>query len=169
MGDIILTKGKREDLKEIQAIYNSAVLHTTATFDWNVRDDAGMIEWFKKFEEKFPLLVAKADNHVIGYCTLAPFREKDGYRYTEEVSIYVDESHRKKGIATKLLKEIIEIAKERKVLSIIACISEGNEGSVLLHKKFGFVHVGTFPKIGFKFDTFHDALFYQKEISENLI
>ncbi|MDI3312121.1 MAG: GNAT family N-acetyltransferase, partial [Thermoanaerobacterium sp.] len=61
-----------------------------------------------------------------------------------------------RGIGDKLIKKIIEHAKENEFHTIVARISEGNDVSIHLHEKYGFKIVGTLKELGYKFNRYLD-------------
>ncbi len=123
------------------------------------------MDWYqKKVEGNFPVLVFEEEEKVIGYATYGPFRDWAAYKYTVEHSVYVTNEAKGKGIGTILLKEMIQIAKEREFKSMVAGIDAANEASIHLHQKLGFQHVGTIHHAGYKFDRWLDLAFYQLEL-----
>jgi L-amino acid N-acyltransferase YncA len=158
---IDIRKATIEDVPDILKIYNHAVLHTTATFDLKEKTLEEMKVWFQKYNDRYPLIVATIDGKIAGYCSLSPFREKEAYRQTAEISVYVHEEARGKGIARKLIQTIIELGKQADHHVIVAGITAGNDVSVHLHESFGFTFIGCFREVGYKFDQWQDVLFYQ--------
>lgn len=158
---IEIRKANREDVRAILHIYNDAIRHTTATFDLQEKTMTEMEVWFTKYEENYPLIVAEEDGIILGYCSLSPFREKEAYKRTIEISIYIEAKVRGKGIANRLMERILQISKEREDHTIIAGITKGNDISVKLHEKFGFTYIGCFHEVGYKFEQWQDVLFYQ--------
>ncbi|PLT28010.1 GNAT family N-acetyltransferase [Peribacillus deserti] len=150
-----------KDLPGLLEIYNEAILHTTATFDLVEHTLEERKTWFEKYGGKYPLLVADVDGEAAGYCSLSSFRDKEAYSKTVEISIYVSSKHRGKGIAKKLMEEILSQAKNIGYHVIMAGITAGNDSSVELHKKFGFQYAGCFKEVGYKFGQWQDVLFYQ--------
>ncbi|MEH6940041.1 N-acetyltransferase family protein, partial [Bacillus sp. JJ664] len=150
--------------KEILTIYNDAILHTTATFDTKIKTVEEMLEWFQRHSEQYPVIVSKENAIVTGYCSLTQFKEKDAYKHTVELSVYIHPEHRRKGLAKKLMEEIIKIAKSLGHHTIISCITSGNEVSEKLHEKLDFQKVGHIKKAGQKFNEWLDIVYYQKMI-----
>lgn len=158
---MIIRKATEDDVPNMMEIYNDAVRHLTATFDIQVKSLEDRLQWFRSFRDQNPLLVAEMDGKVVGYCGLSPFREKEAYKYTMEVSLYIDRTYRGKGIGKSLLQEMIEIAKVLQIHCLIAGITTGNEASVKLHERFGFEFIGRFKEVGFKFNEWQHVDFYQ--------
>lgn len=107
------------------------------------------------------MLVADLDGEVAGFATYGTFRPKPGYRFTVEHSVYLGESFRGKGIGTLLLTELIKIAKEAGVHTMIGGIDSSNEGSYLFHQKLGFKEVARLKEVGHKFGGWLDIIFMQ--------
>ena len=156
----------REDLQKLLDIYNDAIVHSAATFDLATQSIDEREGWFAQFGERYPLIVAEREGNVAGYCCLTAFRSKPAYDRTAELSIYLDKDCRGSGIGTALMERIIDIARERRFHVIIAAITGGNETSVRLHRKFGFVPIGVFHEVGYKFDAWQDVHFFQLTIPE---
>jgi L-amino acid N-acyltransferase len=149
------------DLPVLLSIYNEAILNTTATFDLEPESLEKRKKWFSKYGDKYPLIVAEWEGKVVGYGSLSPFREKPAFNPTTELSIYIDSNARGLGIGTALMSELIKRAKEHGFHTMIGGITAGNEGSIALHKKFGFTLAGHFKEVGYKFNDWQDVLFYQ--------
>lgn len=149
------------DLDEMLAIYNEAILTTTATFDIEIQTYEQRKAWFDKYGDKYPLIVYEEAGKVRGYSCLSKFREKDAYNSTVELSVYVGSEARGKGVGKALLGEIIQLAKDKGFHSVLGGITSGNEVSIGLHKQFGFEKVAHFNEVGFKFDAWQDVEFYQ--------
>lgn len=147
-----IRKAEREDLKELLEIYNYEVLNGVATFDLNPKS---MEEWEKWYAAhnvgNHPLIVAVCDGHVAGYASLSSYREKEAYRSTVELSVYVSPAYRRRGVAAALMKEILELARQdESIHMVVSVITSGNEASEKLHRRFGFSFCGTIHDMGFK-------------------
>lgn len=161
--NIVIRPAEYRDLLYLVDIYNYEVEHTTATLDINYQTPEQRHEWLLEHNVgNHPLIVAETNGKVVGYACLSPYRRKEGYHSTVELSIYVSVDHRKCGIASKLLSVIIDIAKKEPTIhTIISIITEGNEASANLHQKFGFTLCGTVKEAGYKFGRFIDIDQYQ--------
>jgi L-amino acid N-acyltransferase len=150
-----------EDLSAMLEIYNDAIRNLTATFDLVEHSLEQRKVWFEQHGGKFPLIVAILEEEVVGYCCLSSYRNKPAYARSTELSIYISNKQRGKGIGTLLMKEIIERAKQLDYHTMIGGITSGNAASVKLHEKFGFTFVGRFQEVGFKFGEWQHVDFYQ--------
>lgn len=161
--NIIIRPAQARDLLYLVDIYNYEIEHSTATLDINKQTPEQRHEWFVEHNiENHPLIVAEIDGRVVGFASLSPYRRKEGYHSTVELSIYVSVDYRKRGIASLLLSAIIDTAKaDPSIHTVISIITEGNEASASLHKKFGFSLCGTVKEAGYKFGRFIDIDQYQ--------
>lgn len=158
---LTIREANLEDLPEMLKIYNDAILHLTATFDLEVQTIEERRKWFEAHGGRNPLIVAEVDGVIAGYASLSPFRDKEAYKDTTEISIYISKDHRGLGLGRKLMEEILKRASDLNYHVIIAGITTGNEGSVKLHEKFGFEFIGRFKEVGFKFGEWQSVDFYQ--------
>lgn len=156
----------KDDLKVITHIYNQAIIRTTATFDTEPKTFNEMMKWFAQHGTTHPVIVAE-DNEVVGWASLSKWSERCAYDGTVELSFYVDENHRGKGIGKNLLHHITEEGRKRKFHTIISRITEDNEVSIKLHLNEGYKITGTLFEAGKKFGKYLDVLFYQIIFKEN--
>lgn len=150
---ITIRTAQERDLEKLLDIYNYEVLHGTATFDIHPKTLEERKTWFLAHNiDNHPLIVAELDGVVAGYASLSPYREKEAYAATVELSVYVAEDCRGRGVASALIETILQMAKEREdIHTVISVITSGNEASVRLHEKFDFTYCGTMIEVGEKF------------------
>jgi phosphinothricin acetyltransferase len=152
------------DLPGILEIYNDAVLHTTASYDYEPRTLEHRRAWFQERQrDQYPVYVAvEEDGRVVGWSALNPFHARIGYRFTSENSVYVAANRRGQGIGRALLGPLLEAGKARGLHAILAVIDADNEASIRLHAQFGFEKVGHFKQVGFKFGRWLDVVYMEK-------
>ncbi|KAF9349115.1 hypothetical protein BGX34_002047 [Mortierella sp. NVP85] len=161
---------KEEDVAGINAIVNYEVQESVNNFNYNPRSQEDALTWYRStINGGYPILVATIvvdDQEVIaGYSSLGSFRQKDGYKFTAEYSLYIHHEHRRRGLGRKLLDALLKEAKVRGFHAIIGSISEGNDASVKLAEEFGFRIVGTMKENGFKFNRWIDNTFVELILS----
>ena len=155
------------DLPTIRAIYNHYVLNTVVTFDEQPMTLRALRHKFTNAKRLgMPYLVAASPTgQILGYAYVYPWKEKAAYRYTVENSIYLGPASTGKGLGKALLAALIERSKEAGLKEIIAVIADkGAEGSIALHKSFGFTEGGHMGKVGFKFDRWIGTVLMQKSL-----
>lgn len=150
-------------LPAIQAIYNDAILKTTALYEYAPRTEAVMQEWFAtRDRDGIPVLGIEWEPGVLaGFATWGPFRLRAAYKYSAEHSVYVDERYRGAGIGRQLLQAIITAAQRQGLHTLVAGIDASNGASVALHSSAGFRCCGTIRESGFKFGRWLDLEFWQ--------
>ena len=159
---ITIRNAVAEDLPQLLVIYNDVIANTTAVWHDELHTLEMRQEWFdQKIEEGFPVFVAVENNIIAGFSTIAQFRPWVGFRFTVENSIYVASNSRGKGVAKLLMQTLIEASKQLGIHAIVAGIEAGNEASIALHEKFGFVEVAHFKEVGFKFNKWMDLKFLE--------
>lgn len=155
------------DLEAITAIYNDAVLHTTAIWNENAVDLADRTAWFTdRTAQGYPVLVAVDGSGVLGYATFGDWRPHTGYRHTVEHSVYVRDGERGRGIGKALMLELIHRARRLGKHVMVAAVESSNTGSIIMHKRLGFLQVGRMPQVGAKFDRWLDLTFLQLVLDE---
>jgi phosphinothricin acetyltransferase len=150
------------DLGDLLAIYNDVILNTTAVYSEQPHTMEMRKAWYDdRIANNFPVFVAEINEEIAGFSSFGHFRVWPCYRYTVEVSVYVEKSHRGKGISKMLLQALIDRAKEMNLHAIIAGISADNEISIKLHQSFGFREVANFKEVGYKFGRYLDLKFLE--------
>ena len=150
------------DIGAITAIYNEAVLTTTATFDTEPKTTAERLEWFEAHDERHPILVAAVEGIIVGWASLSRWSDRSAYDDTAETSFYVQSEYRGRGIGRMLKEAIIEEARRFHFHTLIARVAEGSEESLHLNESAGFTHVGTMKQVGRKFGKLLDVHILQK-------
>jgi len=158
---LTIRKATFEDLGAITEIYNEAILKTVATFDTEPKTEAEQESWFDHHGAKYPILVAKEGNLVVGWASLSMWADRCAYSDTAEASFYVREEHQSKGIGRKLNETIIKEGRKAGLHTLIARIAEGNEVSIHLAESAGFKHIGIMKEVGRKFGKLLDVYLMQ--------
>ena len=162
-----ITQIHEQHLKEAHKLYNYYIINSYANFEEN---KVSFQEFYKNYKNiinnNLPYIVALADEKVIGIAYLKRFRDKSGYRFAFEDTIYVSNEHVKEGVGSKLLSKLINISKKNKnIKKIVAVITEiDSKGSINIHKKFGFEKSGILKNIDFKNNKWISAILMQKSI-----
>jgi len=163
MMDYKIKSCTEEQLPEIREIFNEAILHSTALYDYKPRTMDTMHSWYiEKQNGNYPVIgVFDLHNILLGFASYGTFRSRPAYKYSVEHSVYVRSDQRGKGIGTLLLKAIVKIAQEQDYHVLVGGIDALNQESIRLHEKEGFVFNGIIREAGFKFGRWLDLAFYQ--------
>ena len=156
------------DIEQILAIYVPCVTNTPITFECEVPS----LEEFKKrvlsISNTYPWLVYETNNKVFGYAYANKLKEREAYRWSVELSVYVDEKHRNKGIARGLYFSLIEILKIQGFCSSFAGITLPNQASIALHESIGFTPIGVYQSVGYKLGKWHDVGWWEMSVMKRL-
>lgn len=157
---------REDDFPAITAIYAHNVLHGTGTFALEPPSQDEMLARFRHIETlRLPYLVAEEEGEVIGFAYAAPFRERPGYKYGVEDSIYIAPGYPGRGLGKQLLSRLIELCTERGLYTMIAVIGDAENGaSIGVHRACGFEQTGTLPRAGFKFGRWLDVVFMTRDL-----
>jgi L-amino acid N-acyltransferase len=144
-------------------IFNDAIVHSTALYDYRPRAPESMVGWFQaKRAGSFPVIGAEdGDGTLIGFASYGTFRAWPGYKYSVEHSVYVHEDRRGHGIGAALMQRLIAAAREQERHVMVGGIDMINAASIALHERLGFEHAGTIRQAGFKFGRWLDLGFWQ--------
>lgn len=148
------------DVPAIAAIYDRSVETGTASWEY---EPPGAEEMSNRRDaviaNGFPYFVAESDGRLVGYAYASSYRARIGYRFVVEDSVYVAEELRGCGIGKSLLTTLIAECEKLGFRQMIAVIGDSeNTGSIALHERCGFQHVGRFNGIGYKFGRWLDSV-----------
>ena len=148
----------------IRDIFNQIILNSTALYEYQLRTEADMQQWFAiKIEHNHPVLgCVNSAGQLLGFATYGLFRDKPANYRTLEHAVYVTEQARGQGVGRFLLRAIAAKALDQGYHTLIAAIDTENHASIRLHESEGFVHAGTLHEVAWKFDCWLDLAFYQK-------
>ncbi|HYD80164.1 MAG TPA: GNAT family N-acetyltransferase [Paucimonas sp.] len=137
-----------EDLPAIVAIYNSTVASRQVTADTEPVTVESRHAWFAEHTpEKRPLWVAERDGEVIGWLSFSNFYGRPAYAGTAELSIYLAEAARGKGLGAYFLSAAIAFAPTIGVHTLLGFIFGHNTPSLRLFEKFGFERWAHLPRV----------------------
>nr|WP_307718152.1 GNAT family N-acetyltransferase [Rhodococcus rhodnii] len=151
-------------------VYRPYVVDTAITFEDVPPTDAEMGERITRAQHRHAWLVAEDDGgtdgggKIVGYAYAGPFKERVAYRWSCEVSVYLERGLRRTGAGRALYEALFARLEERGFLVAVAVITVPNEPSIGLHTALGFEPVGTFRRIGFKHGEWRDVEWMQRPL-----
>lgn len=163
---MILRCAVAEDAKAVAAIYAPVVETTAISFEEFAPDEAEMRQRIARLGATFPWLVAESDGELEGYAYAGPHRARAAYRWSVDVSAYVREDARRRGIARKLYAGLFQILAAQGYHSAFAGVALPNAASLRLHRRTGFVEVGTYRNVGFKAGAWRDVTWLARTLRE---
>ncbi len=162
-----LRMAKLTDSAEILDIYKPYILSTTVTFEYDVPTVADFTERVKNISSKYPYVVCEDDGRLLGYCYGTRFMQRAAFGLDAELSVYLKESARGRGIGTALYGAVIEILEEMNIRNMYGLIAYPNEASVKLHEEYGFNMAGVLKKTGYKFGRWIDLMYFERHIGDD--
>lgn len=150
MSDIAIRPATSADADAIAAIYNQAVLSSTATFDLEPETPAARRR-FLTAETTRLCLVAEVDGRVVGWSSLVRWSARGGYDQTVESSIYIIPETQREGVGLALAGAALATAAHLDVHAVIAQICAENVAGLALAERLGFARVGVLREVGRKF------------------
>jgi len=161
---MIVRPAAPDDAAACARIYAPYVTDSPATFETTPPSTEQMAE---RIAAAHLWLVAEVDGAVRGYAYGGQFRPRPAYRFTAEVSAYVEQGHGGTGIGQALYGELLPALRTRRFRSAVAGMTQPNEASAALHRSFGFEPVGTYREVGWKLGAWRDVAWVQLMLSDD--
>jgi len=128
---------------EVLKIYQEGIDTGIATFETSLPDWTS----FDAKHHTHSRLVAMEKGKVNGWAVLTPVSIRECYSGVAEVSVYVRESERGKGLGQLLLQELIASSERNQIWSLLSVIDDQNTSSIHLHQQCGFRLIGCRERI----------------------
>lgn len=132
------------DWEQVSRIYAEGIATGNATFEQSVPPYG---EWESAHMPGFSL-VARRDGEVVGWAALSPTSRRHVYRGVAEISLYVGEKSRSRGVGSALMATLIELSEAREIWTLQSVTFPENSASMALQRKFGFREVGRRERLG---------------------
>ncbi|HTE55909.1 MAG TPA: GNAT family N-acetyltransferase [Kofleriaceae bacterium] len=156
------------DLERITSLVNRAGETGTANFATSPEPLEQWIDEWEKTSSTHPWLVARSSGDVLGFAKASAHRARGAYRWTAEVSIYIDEERRARGLGTALYGVLIPFLGAQGFVTLLAGITAGHTASERLHARAGFIRCGTFHRAGWKMGGWHDVGYWELQLGGGL-
>lgn len=153
------------DAQACASIYAPYVVETVISFEAEPPSAEEMAARIATAAERHAWLVAEEDGRVIGYAYGGPHQARVAYRWSCEVSVYVDRDQRGSGAGRALYEALFARLAERGYRVAIAGMTLPNEASEGLHRALGFEPVGTYRRIAYKHGAWHDVAWTQRALA----
>ena len=162
---MIIKPASLADLPRLTEIHNYYVQNTHITFDVRKFAPEQRVAWFYDHSDGHrhrTLVAEQAEIGILGYAATGPFRTKEAYETTVEVSVACSPDAIGKGIGTQLYQALFSLLGEEDVHRVVAGIAQPNVASNALHERFGFKQIGVFTEVGRKFGKYWDVMWMEK-------
>ncbi len=149
------------DAEAISGIYSHYVIETPITFEVDPPDAAAFRERIEA-RANYPWLIACQDNVCVGYAYASRHRARAAYRFSVETSVYLRTDQRGRGVGRQLYEALFDMLATTEFCNAYAGVTLPNGASIRLHEAMGFQRIGVFPRVGFKFDAWHDVAWFHR-------
>jgi phosphinothricin acetyltransferase len=156
-----------DDAEQILEIYAPYVLNTDISFETIVPSKEDMQGRITSILEKNPWLVLEEDSYILGYAYASKHRERAAYRWSVDISIYVRQECRGRGIGKALYTALLPILKLQGYYNVYAGICLPNEASVGIHESFGFRKMAHYTRVGYKAGHWLDTGWWELSLKEH--
>jgi phosphinothricin acetyltransferase len=153
------------DAAACAAIYAPYVAGAATSFEETPPGERDFAKRIAAAAERHAWLVAVREGRVVGFAYAGPHRERPSYRWSVEVSVYVDGAHHRAGAGRALYAALLERLRARGFRTACAGITLPNDASVALHERLGFTPIGVYRKIGWKAGAWRDVGWWQLQLA----
>jgi L-amino acid N-acyltransferase YncA len=155
----------QRDAAGCAAIYEPFVRGTPVSFEERPPGADEFADRIERLSLRYPWLVAEDAGSLAGYAYAAPHRDRAAYRWASDVTVYVGDGWRRRGVGRALYDVLLPLLRRQGLCVACAGITLPNRASVALHERFGFALVGVHRRIGWKLGAWHDVGWWQLELS----
>ena len=153
------------DAAACAAVYRPYVLDTAITFETGPPTPAEMARRIADAQRAHAWLVAERGGRVVGYAYGGPYKTRAAYRWSCEVSVYLEVGLRRVGLGRALYEELFARLSGRGFRTAVAGMTLPNDASAGLHRAMGFEPVGVYRRIGWKDGAWHDVAWVQRDLA----
>ncbi len=171
---IVIRNAETGDVQRLLEIYSYYVRNTAITFDVEVPETDRFASHMEQIQSRYPFLVMERDGRIEGYAYAGPFKDRAAYDWSCELTIYLDPDVRKKGLGRMLYERLEKCLARMGILNLYACIGYPQREDAYLtrnsaefHAHLGFVLCGSFHSCGYKFGTWYDMVWMEKQIGQH--
>jgi len=154
------------DAGDCLAIYAPVVTGTAISFELEVPTVEEMRRRITETLPRYPWLVLEEAGGVRGYAYAGAHRQRPGYRWSVDVSVYVASTARRAGVGRRLYTSLLELLRLQGYVNAFAGVALPNEASVGLHEALGFQPIGVYRNVGFKLGRWIDVGWWQLQLQD---
>ncbi len=161
---MLLRPAAVRDAAACAEIYAPFVCESGVSFEERAPDELQVARRIEEISKTHPWLVAEEDGSVIGFAYASPHRERAAYRWAAEVTVYIADGQRGRGVGRALYERLLALLAHQGLHVACAGITLPNDASVALHETCGFTLVGIYRRIGWKAGAWRDVAWWQREL-----
>lgn len=159
----MIRPARPEDAVAVAEVYAPYVRDTAVSFEADAPDAAEMA---RRIEASIRWLVLEREGRIAGYAYAGPFHTRAAYRWSVELSVYIDARARRTGVGSALLDELLLQLRDAGYVQAFAGATLPNPGSLGLFASRGFRQVATYEAVGHKLGEWHDVAWMQLTLRE---
>lgn len=171
--EITIRDAIRTDIERVTDIFNQAIPAGNAEWTEDLHSVDERVDWWEnRVAGGRPVFVAERDDTVIGVASYGDFRDstcREGFRFTAEHSVYLDETAKGSGAAGLLMDALEAHARTAGIRMMLATIDGTNEVSIRFHARRGYIETGRLPAVGYTFDQWRDFVIMQLDLGHELL
>ena len=152
------------DAAACAAIYAPNVTEGLASLEERAPEPHEMADRIRIISSAYPWLVAEIDGEVAGYAYGSRHHDRAAYRWSADVTVYISAAHHRRGLGRELYGVLFELLERQGVYELCAGVTLPNEASVALHESLGFVPVGVYRDVAFKFGRWYSVGWWQMSL-----
>lgn len=171
MSEIKIRTATLDDAPRLVEIYSYYVEETAISFECETPSVEKFQARMNRTQKHYPYLVAEQDGKILGYAYASRFIGREAYKFSAELTIYLDKNCLHRGIGKKLYGELEKILREIGIKNLYVCIGVPeiedeylNFNSLNFHQHLGFKICGKFEKCGYKFNRWYSMIYAEKII-----
>jgi phosphinothricin acetyltransferase len=155
------------DSERVAEIYRPAVEDNFISFEEVAPTAAEMADRMRRVLARLPWLVAQDESGlVVGYAYASPHRERAAYRWSVDISVYVDPAFHRRGIGRQLYDDLLARLRALGYVNAYAGVTLPNSGSVALHEAIGMKRIGVYEGVGYKLGEWRDVAWFEMRLAE---
>ncbi len=154
-----------DDAEVCAAIYGHYVRVTPATFELEPPSVEAVAGRIAACQASHAWFVGEIDDVVTGFAYGTRFAERPAYRWSCEVSVYLDPERTGEGTGSALYGALLDRLRDRGFHVVYAKVSQPNDASNALHARFGFERAGLLSRVGYKLGAWHDVAMLQRDLA----
>lgn len=163
-GELWIRTAAPDDAAAFAAIYAPIVNQTHISFEEHAPGEQEMRERIVATLKWTPWLAAVVDDEIAGYAYAGRHRERAGYRWSVDVSVYLDSRARGRGIGRVLYEALFKILEQQGFRNAYAGVTLPNDASIGLHRALGFEPIGVYRRVGWKAGAWYDVAWFGRNL-----